>query len=175
MSIPLLGFCAHGSGAGKTTLLTKLIPLLVSAGLRISVIKHTHHIFDADQPGKDSDRLRKSSAAQVLLGSREHWAVMTGLSHTQGDVLEPGLQGLLPHMDASLADLIVIEGFKHAPIPKIEVYRSALGKSLLAERDEYIIAVATDAVVETTLPVLDLNDPAEISEFVKRWLKDAHE
>jgi molybdopterin-guanine dinucleotide biosynthesis protein B len=176
MSKPLLGFCAHGSGAGKTTLLTNLIPMLVEAGLRISVIKHTHHDFDIDQPGKDSYRLRESGAGQVLLGSRARWALMTtGISRKEGKVLEPGLQELLPHIDASLADLIVIEGFKQAPIPKIEVYRPTLGKPLLAERDEYIIAVATDGMVETALPLLDLNDTTKISEFVQRWLKDAHE
>jgi molybdopterin-guanine dinucleotide biosynthesis protein B len=175
MSTPILGFCAHGSGAGKTTLLTHLIPMLVEVGLRISVIKHTHHDFDIDQPGKDSDRLRKSGAAQVLLASKERWLLMTGLSHSEGRVLESGLQELLPHMDACLADLIVVEGFKHEPIPKIEVYRPSLGKPLLAERDEYIIAVAADGMVETALPLLDLNDKAEISEFVRRWLKDAND
>lgn len=175
MSAPLLGFCAHGSGAGKTTLLTHLIPRLVATGLRISVIKRTHHVFDIDQPGKDSDRLRESGAVQVLLGSREHWALMTGLSRTEGKVLQPGLQGLLPHMDVGMADLIVIEGFKQASIPKIEVYRPSQGKPLLAVHDKYIIAVATDGTVETDLPQLDLNNIAEISKFVQHWLRDAHE
>jgi molybdopterin-guanine dinucleotide biosynthesis protein B len=169
MSTPLLGFCAHSSGVGKTTLLTSLIPLLIAAGLRISVIKHAHHGFDIDQPGKDSHRLRESGAVQTLLSSSKRWALITELSRTGNT--EPDLQELLQQMDASLADLIVVEGFRHAHIPKIEIYRPALGKPLLAEADKYIIAVAADDKVETTLPVLDLNNPANISEFVQVWLK----
>lgn len=173
--VPLLGFCAHGSGVGKTTLLTSLIPVLTLHGLRISVIKHAHHSFDIDHPGKDSFRLRESGAVQMLLGSRRRWALMTELSRTENSAeTEPGLAQLLPHIDASLVDLIVVEGFKNEPIPKIEIYRPALNKPLLAEADTNIIAIASDGAVNSKLPVLDLNNPVEIAGFILQWLKTAH-
>jgi molybdopterin-guanine dinucleotide biosynthesis protein B len=166
---PLLGFCAYGSGVGKTTLLANLIPELAAAGLRVSVIKHAHHSFDIDHPGKDSYRLRNAGAVQMLLGSRKRWALMTELPNNPE---EPTLDELLPHMDADLVDLIVVEGFKNAPIPKIEVYRPSLGKPLLASNDPHIIAIASDgAAVATALPVLDLNDTKTIAAFVLKWLK----
>jgi molybdopterin-guanine dinucleotide biosynthesis protein B len=169
--IPLLGFCAWGSGVGKTTLLTHLIPALSVQGLRISVVKHAHHSFDIDHPGKDSYRIRKSGAVQTLLGSRERWALMTELSHIEPAQPEPDLAALLTHMDTSIADIILVEGFKQAPIPKIEVYRPSLGNPLLAERDPHVIAVASDGPAPTDLPVLNLNDPAAIAGFVLQWLK----
>jgi molybdopterin-guanine dinucleotide biosynthesis protein B len=166
---PLLGFCAYGSGIGKTTLLTNLIPELVATGLRVSVIKHAHHTFDIDQPGKDSYRLRKAGAVQMLLGSKKRWALMTELPSNPE---EPTLDELLPHLDGDMADLIVVEGFKRAAIPKIEVYRPSLGKPLLAESDPHIIAIASDGVALTTaLPVLDLNNAKTIATFVLQWLK----
>jgi len=170
LSTPLLGFCAYASGTGKTTLISSLIPLLGEAGLRISVIKHTHHIFDIDHPGKDSYRLRKSGAVQTLLSSNKRLALMTERS-SNGNDCEPDLQELVAHMDASLADLIVVEGFKHAPIPKIEIYRPSLGNPLLARDDAHIIAIATDGEVKTHLPVLDLNNQVKISAFIQAWLK----
>jgi len=168
--VPLLGFCAYGSGIGKTTLLTSLIPVLTQHGLRISVIKHAHHTFDIDHPGKDSFRLRESGAVQMLLGSRHRWALMTELSRIPHDQ-EPRLSELLPHVDPSLVDLIVVEGFKNEAIPKIEVYRPTMAKPLLADHDPHVIAVAADGPVKTRLPVLDLNDAREIAEFVMRWLE----
>lgn len=170
-NIPLLGFCAYGSGIGKTTLLTNLIPILVERGLRISVVKHAHHSFDIDHPGKDSYRLRESGATQMLLGSARRWALMTERSRTDEDGREPSLAELLPHMDTSLADLILVEGFKHEPIPKIEVCRPGLGKPILAVNDPLVIAVATDAPISIHLPVLDLNNPAAIADFVMAWLQ----
>ncbi len=167
---PLLGFCAWGSGIGKTTLLTGLIPVLVQHGLRISVIKHAHHSFDIDHPGKDSYRLRESGAIQMLLGSRHRWALMTELSRIRPARREPDLAELLPHVDASLVDLILVEGFKHEPIPKIEVVRPSLKKPLLADSDRQVIAIAADGPVTTSLPVLDLNDPDAIASFVLGWL-----
>ena len=173
--VPLLGFCAYGSGVGKTTLLTSLITVLTSHGLRISVIKHAHHSFDIDHPGKDSFRLRESGAVQMLLGSRHRWALMTELSRIgNAPETEPTLAQLLPHIDTALADLIVVEGFKNEPIPKIEIYRPALNKPLLAEADPNIIAIASDAGVNSKLPVLDLNNPVEITEFILLWLKNQH-
>lgn len=169
--IPLLGFCAYGSGIGKTTLLTQLIPILSQHGLRISVIKHAHHSFDIDHPGKDSFRLRAAGTVQMLLGSRQRWALMTELARTRDAEKEPGLAQLLPYIDTTLADLILVEGFKHEAIPKIEIHRPALNKPLLAVTDRHVIAVASDGAVSTTLPVLDLNNPTEIAEFILRWLQ----
>jgi len=170
-NVPLLGFCAWGSGVGKTTLLTGLIPVLGLHGLRISVIKHAHHTFDIDHPGKDSYRLRESGAIQTLLGSRQRWALMTELSHIEPQQPEPSLAELLTHLDTSLADLILVEGFKQEAIPKIEVYRPSLGTPLLADHDPHVIAIAADGAAPTKLPVLDLNDPVAIGEFVVAWLK----
>lgn len=162
--IPLLGFCASGSGIGKTTLLTSLIPVLMENGVRVSVIKHAHHTFDIDHPGKDSYRLRKAGAVQMLLGSAKRWALMTECAN------EPRLEELLAHMDSSLADLILVEGFKHETIPKIEVYRPSLNTLLLADQDPWVIAIATDGKVTTSLPILDLNDAQAIAAFVLDWL-----
>lgn len=170
--VPLLGFCAYGSGIGKTTLLTSLIPVLTARGLRISVIKHAHHTFDIDHPGKDSYRLRESGAVQMLLGSRQRWALMTELSRIPEQSRdEPSLSDLLQHIDPTFADLIVVEGFKQEPIPKIEVYRPNLNKPMLSAYDSHIIAIACDEQVITELPQLDLNNPDEIADFILQWLK----
>lgn len=169
--VPILGFCAYGSGIGKTTLLVSLIPVLTRRRLRISVIKHAHHSFDIDHPGKDSYRLRESGAVQMLLGSRHRWALMTELSRIPNNPPEPGLAELLPHIDTSLIDLVIVEGFKHAAIPKIEVFRPSLNKPLLANEDSQIIAIASDGAVATQLPVLNLNDPEEIAAFILAWMQ----
>lgn len=170
-AIPLLGFCAWGSGAGKTTLLTRLIPVLAQHGLRVSVVKHAHHTFDIDHPGKDSFRLREAGAVQMLLGSRKRWALMTELARIAPEAPEPSLAGLLRQIDTSLADLVLVEGFKQEAFPKIEVYRPSLGYPLLAGSDPAIIAVAADGPVTTGLPVLDLNDPSGIAAFIVTWLR----
>jgi molybdopterin-guanine dinucleotide biosynthesis protein B len=136
--------------------------------VRVSVIKHAHHSFDIDHPGKDSYRLRQAGAAQMMLGSAKRWALMTEHPPDQG---EPQLEALLQHMDATLADLILVEGFRHAPIPKIEVFRPATGTPLLAAQDPHVIALATDGWVETALPRLDLNNPQAIARFVLAWLE----
>lgn len=170
-SAPLLGFCAWGSGVGKTTLLTRLIPELVMHGLKVSVIKHAHHSFDIDHPGKDSYLLRESGAVQMLLGSNKRWALMTELSRIGPEAVEPGLEELLPHLDSALVDLILVEGFKSAPIPKIEVFRPSLGNPLHADNDPHVIAIAADGAVESRLPLLDLNDTLMIAGFVIDWLK----
>jgi molybdopterin-guanine dinucleotide biosynthesis adapter protein len=168
--VPLLGFCAYGSGIGKTTLLTSLIPVLNQHGLRLSVIKHAHHSFDIDHPGKDSYRLREAGAVQMLLGSRHRWALMTELSRIRDQ--QPDEPGLLPHIDANLVDLILVEGFKNAPIPKIEIYRPDMNKPLLSTHDNHVIAVASNAQVQTHLPVLNLDNPEEIAAFILDWLRD---
>jgi len=169
--VPLLGFCAWGSNTGKTTLLTQLIPALMQHGVRVSIIKHAHHAFDIDHPGKDSYRLRESGAVQTMLGSSKRWALMTELSHVDPTRQEPDLAELLTHMDTSLADIILVEGFRQESIPKIEIYRPLLDRPLLANTDPHIIAVASDALAPTSLPVLDLNDIPAIAEFVLQWLK----
>lgn len=171
-SIPLLGFCAWGSGTGKTTLLTSLIPVLAERGIRVSVIKHAHHTFDIDHPGKDSYRLRESGAVQMLLGSAKRWAMVTERARTSDGIHDPRLEELLHHLDASLADLILVEGFRQEPFAKIEVYRPSLGAPLLAASDTNIIAIATDGVVDNPLPQLDLNNIQVIADFVLAWLNN---
>ncbi|BCM25923.1 molybdopterin-guanine dinucleotide biosynthesis protein B [Methyloradius palustris] len=168
---PLLGFSAYGSGIGKTTLLTKLIPELVAQGIRVSVIKHAHHSFDIDHPGKDSYRLREAGAVQTLVASGERWALMTELKHLKDHVeSEPVLAELVQQIDPALVDVVLVEGFKDAPISKIEVHRPSLNMPLLANHDANIIAIASDEIIETSLPLLDLNNISEIAAFIRQWL-----
>ena len=160
--VPVLGIAAW-SGTGKTTLLTRLIPLLREAGLRLALIKHAHHTFDIDHPGKDSYELRKAGADQILLGSRERLAVIR-----ERRVAEPTLEEMLALVDTDSADLILVEGFKHEALRKIELHRPALGRPLLFPEDPGIIAVACDAPLPraTTLPLLTLGDPAGVARFI---------
>lgn len=163
LPVPILGFAAF-SGTGKTTLLCRLIPLLKERGVRVAMVKHAHHTFDIDQPGKDSYELRKAGADQMLVASSQRWALMVEDPHDD----RPDLDRLLAHLDPAHADLILVEGFKDEAIPKIELHRAGLHQPLLFPDDEDVIAVATDAPlpVATDLPVLDLNDPAAIADFV---------
>lgn len=165
--IPVLGICAQSSGIGKTTLLTALLPMLAMHGLKVSVIKQTHAEFDVDRPGKDSYRLREAGATQVLLSSESRWVLMT---EQKADAADIRLLDMVEYLDKSLADIVLVEGFRHAPIPKIEVYRPSLGKPLLADSDPHIIAVATDGETESELPLLDLNAPDAVAHFVMDWL-----
>lgn len=160
---PVLGFAAF-SGAGKTTLLTRLIPLLKRRGLRIALIKHAHHAFDIDHPGKDSYRLREAGASPVMLCSKFRRAVITEHENPE----EPVLAEQLKHLDQTNLDLVLVEGFKRERFAKIECYRQSVGKPLLFPDDESIIAVATDAPLtrKATIPVLDLNDPEQIAVFI---------
>lgn len=143
---------AGWSGAGKTTLLTRLIPHFNAQGLRVSVIKHAHHQFDVDVPGKDSWRHREAGAAEVLVASSNRWALM----HELRGAAEPRLAELLEKLSA--VDLVVVEGFKREPHRKIEVYRAANGKPLLFPDDPGIAGIATDTAVETRLPTVHLDD-----------------
>jgi molybdopterin-guanine dinucleotide biosynthesis protein B len=143
---------AGWSGAGKTTLLTRVIPQLQKQGLRVSVIKHAHHAFDVDVPGKDSWKHREAGAAEVLVSSSQRWALM----HELRGAAEPQLPELLAKM--SRVDLVVVEGFKREPHRKIEVYRAANEKPLLFPDDPGIVGIATDTPVETTLPTAHLDD-----------------
>ena len=151
------------SGAGKTTLLTRVIPYLLVGGLRVSVIKHAHHEFDVDVPGKDSWVHRQSGATEVLVSSARRWALM----HELRGAAEPRLPELLARM--SRVDLVVIEGFKREPHAKIEVHRAANGKPLLFPDDPDIAGIATDAVVETTLPLVHLDDIEAIAALMQRF------
>ena len=166
--VPLLGFAAF-SGTGKTTLLEQLIPLLRQRGLRIAVVKHAHHAFDIDHPGKDSYRLRHAGADQTLVASGQRWALITE-THRDGD---PVLSELLAQLDQERLDLIVVEGFKHEAFPRIELHRGALNKPLLYPDDSHIIAVASDTPLPTSATVvqLDLNDIPAIARFVSDFLE----
>ena len=160
----VFGF-AGWSGSGKTTLIEKLIPRFAGAGLRVSLIKHAHHTFDVDQPGKDSFRHRHAGAAEVLVTSSRRWVLM----HELRGAREPTFEEQVKHL--SPCDLVIVEGFKFAPIPKLEVWRAATGEGLLHPQDPHIVAVASDAKLETKLPLLDLDDDAGIAAFILGHLK----
>ena len=153
---------AGWSGAGKTTLLARVIPHLLGKGLRVSVIKHAHHSFDVDVPGKDSWVHRQSGASEVLVSSGKRWALM----HELRGAPEPRLPELLKRM--SPVDLVIVEGFKSEPHRKIEVHRAANGKAMLFPDDPAIVGIATDAVLETELPVVHLDDIPAIAAMMQR-------
>jgi molybdopterin-guanine dinucleotide biosynthesis protein B len=152
---------AGWSGAGKTTLLTRIIPHLLRQGLSVSVIKHAHHSFDVDVPGKDSWVHRQSGATEVLVSSGKRWALM----HELRGAGEPRLPELLAKM--SPVDLVIVEGFKSEPHRKIEVHRAANGKAMLFPDDPGIAGIATDAAVKTTLPVAHLDDIPAIAAMMQ--------
>jgi molybdopterin-guanine dinucleotide biosynthesis protein B len=161
--IPILGFAAF-SGTGKTTLLTQIIPILKQQGLRIGLIKHSHHNFQIDQPGKDSFRLREAGASPVMLVSTHRRAIITEINSAQ----QPRLDDQLKLFDQSELDLILVEGFKAEQFPKIELHRPSLNKPLLYPNDPDIIAIASDFMLETPdyLAQLDLNQPEMIAAFI---------
>lgn len=164
--IPLLAVAAW-SGTGKTTLLKKLIPALCARGIRPGLIKHTHHDMDVDTPGKDSYELRKAGAAQTLVASSQRWALMTETP----DETELDLSWLVSRMDATKLDLVLVEGFKHEPVPKILLWRADCGHDINELTiDEQAIAVASDVELALPVPVLDLNDIEEVAAFVTQWL-----
>ena len=164
--VPVLGFAAF-SGTGKTTLLRKIIPLLRQQNLRLGLLKHSHHTFEIDKPGKDSYRLYLAGANQVLMASARRTVVMT--RHAIDN--QPRLADLLHRLDDNELDLLLVEGFKHHPIPKIELHRPDLGHPLICRNDPAVIAIATDAPLATdiALPVLNLNDPFAIADFIGDW------
>jgi molybdopterin-guanine dinucleotide biosynthesis protein B len=152
---------AGWSGSGKTTLLARLIPALIDAGHRVSTVKHAHHAFDVDKPGKDSHTHRVAGASEVLVASSRRWALMREIR----DGTEPSLDDLLVRL--SPVDLVLVEGFKRDPLPKIEVHRPAVGKPLLQPDDPFVVAVATDAPLPgVPVPILDLDDVPAIARFV---------
>jgi molybdopterin-guanine dinucleotide biosynthesis protein B len=158
---------AGWSGSGKTTLMTRLLPALLDRGVSVSTIKHAHHEFDVDQPGKDSYRHREAGATEVMISSENRWALMHEL---RGDT-EPPLAELLSHM--SPVDLVIVEGFKRTALPKLEVHRPSVGKPLLAPEDSDIIAIATDLPIIGlggigigALPRFALDDAGAIADFI---------
>jgi len=156
---------AGWSGSGKTTLIEQLIPRFVERGLRISLIKHAHHTFDVDHRGKDSYRHRQAGACEILVTSSRRWVLMHELRGTPEPSFEQQVQRISP------CDLLLVEGFKHAPIPKLEVWRKETGEPLLHPNDPHIVAIASDAKVETRLPLLDLNDVETIARFILKKLE----
>ena len=168
-SIPLMGFAAF-SGTGKTTLLRQLIPVLKSKGLEVAVIKHAHHNFDIDVPGKDSYEIRQAGAQQVLVSSRRLMALVEVQS---ADLNEPSLSTLIPRLNYSKLDLILVEGFKDEAIAKIELHRSSLDKPLLYPTDQNIIAIASDLPLdlERDIAQLDINDIDTIANYLTHFIE----
>jgi molybdopterin-guanine dinucleotide biosynthesis adapter protein len=160
---------AGWSGSGKTTLLTRLIPLLVSRGLRVATLKHAHHGFDVDQPGKDSYEHRKAGASEVIVSSARRWVQM----HEIGDGAEATLVELLAKV--SPCDLVLVEGFKNERYPKIEIFRESVGKAPLHPHDRSIVAVASDhAPSGSRIPHVDLNDIAAVADLVLSKAQPIH-
>jgi len=156
----VIGF-AGWSGSGKTTLIEKLVPILRERGLRVSVIKHAHHRFDVDVPGKDSWRHREAGAHEVLITSSRRWALMHELRGAPEPALGEHLARLAP------CDLVLIEGYRHAPVPKIEVRRAATGGPRIHESDPHVMAIASDTPAGNgALPGFGLDDPAAIADFM---------
>lgn len=163
----VFGFAGF-SGVGKTTLIEQLLPILIGEGIRVSVIKHAHHDFDIDIPGKDSYRHRAAGAQEVLITANKRWVLMHELRNEEEPTLQEQLARLSP------CDLVIVEGFKRVEFPKIEIWREANGKPMLYPQDPNIVAVACDSEIDCKgLPLLPLNDPAAIAQFiVKRFLND---
>ncbi|MBK1640990.1 molybdopterin-guanine dinucleotide biosynthesis protein B [Chromatium okenii] len=164
-AVPVIGVVAP-SGSGKTTLLRQLVAVLRQRGLRIGYLKHAHHSFDLDVPGKDSFELRAAGAAQTLLASRERWALLV----EEPAAVDPDLNAMLARFETAQLDLILVEGFKHARYPKIEVYRAATGQPVLYPTDPDIIAVASAEPLPVVPhpPHLPLQDVPAIAAFILR-------
>ncbi|MCR9988942.1 MULTISPECIES: bifunctional molybdopterin-guanine dinucleotide biosynthesis adaptor protein MobB/molybdopterin molybdotransferase MoeA [Vibrio diabolicus subgroup] len=168
LNIPILGFAAY-SGTGKTTLLEALLPKLTEAGLRIGMLKHAHHNFDVDKPGKDSYRLRKAGASQMLIASRNRFALMTETPEAEAE-----FEYLLTRFDEDNLDVVLVEGCKNIAFPKIELHREEVGKPWLYPHDENIIAIASDsAELDSELPQMNINDLNAIAQFVLQYVQDA--
>ena len=152
------------SGSGKTTLIERLVPVFTGHGLRVSLIKHAHHSFDVDHPGKDSYRHRHAGCSEVLVTSSLRWALMHELRGAPETTLQELIKRIAP------CDLLLIEGFKREPISKLEVYRTTLGEPLLFPEDPNIAAIASDQRVDTILPQFRLDDVAAIATFIRDYV-----
>lgn len=158
----VMGF-AGWSGSGKTTLIERVVRVLTGRGLNASLIKHAHHDFDVDHEGKDSWRHRQAGCKEVLVSSSNRWVLMHELGPAEEELsLDALLAKLAP------CDVVLVEGFKRSPIPKIEIYRESASEALLFPDDPWIVAVATDVVALDTAgrPRLDINDPDEVADFI---------
>lgn len=160
---PFLGITGY-SGSGKTTLLEKLLPELKSLGLKVAVIKDSHHNAQIDKEGKDSWRMKEAGASQVIMACDQRWALMT-------ETAEPAsFSYLIQQFDQQLVDLILIEGFKQEQIPKILLHRQEMTKPL-PEIDKYVLAIATDYKIESKTPYLDINNITQIAQFIYQYVQ----
>jgi len=166
MSVPLLAIVGW-SGTGKTTLLQQVIPILSSKRIRAGLIKHTHHQVEVDTPGKDSYLLRKAGASQVMVASSERWALMCETPEKQSI----DLPYLLSRMDHSTLEIVLVEGFKEEPVPKIVLWRAGIKGGIDELLDEQVIAVASDQKLALNVPFLDINRPDSIADFIADWLR----
>ena len=163
----IIGFAAF-SGTGKTTLIKKIVSILSKKKYTVSVIKHAHHNFDLDQPGKDSYEIRKSGAENILISSEKRWALI----HENKNNQELSLEDLLNILGNIDSDIILVEGFKKENFPKIELYRKEIGKDILFYNDKNIVAFATDEDIniEQNIEKLDINDPQQIVDYIIKFL-----
>lgn len=160
---------AGWSGSGKTTLVTAVVPALIARGIKVSTIKHTHHNFDIDKPGKDSYEHRMAGAHEVVISGGARWALL----HENRDEGEPTIEDILSRM--APVDLVLIEGFKTYPHPKMEVYRPEVGKPMLCSDDPSIVAIASKPAVDVSIPNLDLDDVEGVTDFIVAYCGFARE
>lgn len=168
---PVIGFAGF-SGSGKTTLIEQVIPYLKQHGLRVGLLKHSHHDVEPDTPGKDSYRLRHAGSDQLLLATPHRHILF--FEYPDDEDREPALEDCLEQLDHSRLDIVLVEGFRDQPITKIEIHRPDYGKPLLYRKDTDIVAIATSEPGDThPIPVLDLNQPASVAAFIMTWLESA--
>lgn len=173
-NLPVLGFVAAASNAGKTTLITQLISEFAKRNIRVSVIKHAHHQFDIDHSGKDSFNIREAGAVQTLVASSQRWALMTEVNRIPGAMADNNLDDLLKKLNHNYADIIFTEGFKHALMPKIEVFNSTLHTQLLANNDPKVIGIVSDiATLEPplakALPHFHRDEIVKVADFIQAY------